>query len=268
MIWINSSNIDVIIISWWGQNSHEDSIAQNILDVALNYKIKVSFHIEPYNGRTANTIKNDIQYIYKTYGNHPAFLKQVRSTKWGTNSSPRAVFYIFDSLKIDDNSWAHMIDSISLTSFDGIIMGQTTDLSRIDTSHFDGLYTYDAFNINGSIFKDISDGIKTKNSIFSASVGPGYIDIRAVPHSNRNKSRQNGDTYDSMWQYAIDAQVEWISITSFNEWHEGSQIEPAIIKSIQQYQYINYEHAYGKIGDQAQTAYLDRTKYWIHLYQQ
>jgi hypothetical protein len=267
MIWISSSNIGVIVISWWGRNSREDSLIPYILDAANNYEIKVSFHIEPYSGRTANTVKNDIEYIYQTYGNHQAFFKQNRSTKWGTSSLSRGVFYIFDSLKIDDNSWLQMLDSIRSTSIDAIVLGQTTDVSRIDRCHFDGLYTYDAFRIDGSIFKDISDGIKAKNSIFSASIGPGYIDVRADAGSNRNKSRHNEDTYDSMWKYAINAQVEWISITSFNEWHEGSQIEPAINKSIPQYQYMNYQEAYGYTPDQAPYAYLNRTKYWIHLYQ-
>ena len=266
MTWLRSTNIDIIITSWWGRNSRTDRVTRYVLDAARDHGIKVAFHIEPYKGRNAFSIKSDIEYIYINYGNHPAFLKESRSTKWGLNPMLRGVFYVFASLQIDDNSWAQVLDSIRFTSLDAIVLGQTTDISRIDTCHFDGLYSYDAYNYDGSIFKPISDGIKRKNSIFSASVGPGYVDTRAVSNSNRDKSRRNGATYDSMWQYAINAQVEWVSITSFNEWHEGSQIEPAIAKSIKGYQYMNYEGAYGKTGYQAQNAYLDRTNYWIRLY--
>lgn len=267
MSWLRSANVGIIITSWWGKGTHEDHLTQIILDGANTYGLKVAFHIEPYNGRTAESIKADIQYIYTSYGAHPAFYKIARSTKWGPSKTERGVFYIFESLKISDSSWAIMLNSIRGTASDAIVIGQTTDVSRIDSSHFDGLYTYDAYNIDGSIFKAVSDSLKNKNSIFSASVGPGYIDTRAVPGSARDKSRQNGNTYDSMWQYAINAQVEWVSITSFNEWHEGSQIEPAKVKSIGGYAYMNYEGAYGKSGADAENAYLDRTAYWIGRYE-
>lgn len=266
MVWLRSASVGIIVTSWWGQNSHEDRLTRDVLNAARDHGIQVAFHVEPYSGRSASSIKNDIDYIYKNYGGHPAFLKQSRSTKWGSSASPRGVFYVFESLNIDDRSWAHMLDSIRATASDAIVIGQTTDVSRIDTSHFDGLYTYDAYNINGSIFQAVSDSLKAKNSIFSASVGPGYVDTRAVPGSSREKPRRNGATYDSMWQYAINARVEWVSITSFNEWHEGSQIEPAISKSLPGYQYYDYEGAYGQTGSQAPRAYLDRTAYWVNLY--
>ncbi|CAF2991918.1 unnamed protein product [Rotaria socialis] len=267
MSWLRSANVGILVTSWWGKGTHEDHLTRNVLDAAREYGLEVAFHIEPYSGRSAASIKDDIQYIYTNYGTHPAFHKQVRSTKWGPSNIARGVFYIFESLKINDASWTQMLDSIRGTVLDSIVIGQTTDISRVDSSHFDGLYTYDAYNIDGSIFKAVSDGLKQKNSIFSASLGPGYVDTRAVPGSTRDKSRQNGNTYDSMWQYAINAQVEWVSITSFNEWHEGSQIEPAIVKSIGNYEYMNYEGAYGKTGSDAQNAYLNRTAYWINLYE-
>ena len=33
--------------------------------------------------------------------------------------------------------------------------------------------------------------------------------------------------YDNEWKAAIAAHARWVGITSFNEWHEGTQIEPA-----------------------------------------
>jgi hypothetical protein len=64
------------------------------------------------------------------------------------------------------------------------------------------------YAINDSVFKEMSYGCKQRNGIFSASVGPGYIDIRAVASSNRTKSCLNGETYDFMWQRALDAEIE------------------------------------------------------------
>ena len=77
--------------------------------------------------------------------------------------------------------------------------------------------------------------------LFIPSIGPGYIDTRIRPWNDRNtKDRENGQYYERMFEAAIAVNPELISITSFNEWHEGTQIEPAIPKSIDGYTYEDY----------------------------
>ncbi len=39
---------------------------------------------------------------------------------------------------------------------------------------------------------------------------------------------QNGDLYQEMWQDAMTSTANWILICTFNEWHEGTEIEPSI----------------------------------------
>jgi hypothetical protein len=62
-----------------------------------------------------------------------------------------------------------------------------------------------------------------------------------------------------MWQSAIRASPDVVTITSYNEWHEGTQIEPA---RRAMGPYLSYSGAWGLRGQQASRAYLDRT-YWI-----
>ena len=95
------------------------------------------------------------------------------------------------------------------------------------------------------------------------SVGPGYDATRATPDL-RTKSRRDGKTYDSMWTAAVQSSADGVTITSYNEWHEGTQIEPArprprtAATSI----YQDYGGAYGLVGKASENAYLDRTKFW------
>ena len=63
-----------------------------------------------------------------------------------------------------------------------------------------------------------------------------------------------------MWDRAIRAQPDIVTITSYNEWHEGTQIEPARAVGPP---YLSYEGAYGLNGKAAERAYLDRTAYWV-----
>jgi len=72
------------------------------------------------------------------------------------------------------------------------------------------------------------------------------------------RPRRNGATYDNLWTAALAARPDFITITSFNEWGEGTQIEPAA----QHRGYVSYDGAWGLVGTAAQTAYLTRTAYW------
>ena len=66
-----------------------------------------------------------------------------------------------------------------------------------------------------------------------------------------------------MWRAAIRARADVVTITSYNEWHEGTQIEPAVAVGRP---YDSYDGAYGLNGRAAQRAYLDRTAYWASRY--
>ena len=65
-----SAGIGVISVSWYPPQSRDpnavlfvDDLIPLILDIAAEYAIKVCFHIEPYEHRSALSVKRDIQYI-------------------------------------------------------------------------------------------------------------------------------------------------------------------------------------------------------------
>ena len=39
---------------------------------------------------------------------------------------------------------------------------------------------------------------------------------------------EGGETYRVLWQEAVAASPDYVLITSWNEWHEGSEIEPSV----------------------------------------
>jgi len=255
MAWIHQAGIGVIVYSWWGQSSRENQLASLVLQEADKQDVKVAWHMEPYTGRNAASVVADIKYIYDTYGSSPAFFKVSRATKYGNTNNPRGVFYVFESSggngAIPAVDWRTALDSLhSDATYNAIVIGQGSNACLIDgcdtttESHFDGLYTYDGLQVDGSGFANSNTQIKSRNSIFTPSVAPGYVASRATTDT-RVKARYDSMraipyTYDSMWDYAIKANTEWVSITSFNEWHEGSQIEPAVPKTISTYTYQDY----------------------------
>jgi hypothetical protein len=69
-----------------------------------------------------------------------------------------------------------------------------------------------------------------------------------------------------MWRAALLSGADNITITSFNEWHEGTQIEPAAAGRRARYRYLSYDGAWGLYGPKAQIAYLLRTRYWTDVF--
>ncbi|WP_405149853.1 discoidin domain-containing protein [Sphaerisporangium sp. NBC_01403] len=257
MRWIQQSGAGVIVFSWWGQGSYEDQLAAGVLATAARFGIKVAWHLEPYSGRTAASTVADINYINSKYGSSPAFYRD------GAHGN-RGAFYVFESLRITD--WT-ALDQVKSSS---IVLAQTTDTSKV--AHFGGMYTYDAIaGATAPGWKGASDFCKANGLVWAPSVGPGYIDDRAVPgNTTPTLARNNGATYDTEWQNALAAAnggpPSWVSVTSFNEWHEGSVLEPASSAPPAGFGYQTFNGAYGKTGAAAETAYLDRTRYWVEQF--
>ena len=65
--------------------------------------------------------------------------------------------------------------------------------------------------------------------IFIGTVMPGYDDTKVRPAPEGfARDRENGGYLAQTWQAAIDAGAQWVNLTSYNEWIEGSQIEPSV----------------------------------------
>jgi len=61
---------------------------------------------------------------------------------------------------------------------------------------------------------------------FFLTVVPGYDD-RKVRQPGLFRDREGGDMYSRLWKTAIDLGADSVLITSWNEWHEGTEIEPS-----------------------------------------
>jgi putative SOS response-associated peptidase YedK len=65
--------------------------------------------------------------------------------------------------------------------------------------------------------------------LFCATVIPGFDDTRGPGRTapRPTVARFDGATYTTLWDAAIRHDADWVVVTSFNEWHEGSEIEPS-----------------------------------------
>ena len=196
------------------------------------------------------------------YGNHPAFYRK----------DGKPLFFIYDSYLIEPSEWEKLLSpggsiTIRNTAYDALMIGLWTSSPTVQrpfilNAHFDGFYTYFAatgftYGSTPTNWVSMQKWAKENGKIFIPSVGPGYIDTRIRPwNGSVIRNRTDGQYYDAMYRKAIEAGVSAISITSFNEWHEGSQIEPAVPYTSSEFTYLDYEN-------REPDYYLTRTAYWV-----
>jgi glycoprotein endo-alpha-1,2-mannosidase len=233
--WLRGAGVGVIISSWWGQGTREDKAVPLLLDIGQRYGIKVAFHIEPYGGRTADRLLQDIRYLYRQYGDHPAFFRSAAASRWSQEGVSKGLFFVwaigvpdFDNPAVGPDYWQEAVDAIHGLPDGGLVIANTTESNWIDGGHFDGLYNYATLNLGESGGFSWARGLPP-DAWYVPSVLPGFSAKRIAYPEEDYVPRLAGATYAEQWRQALDTGVEpaLVTITSFNEWHEGSQIEPA-----------------------------------------
>ncbi|CAE7463740.1 Maneal [Symbiodinium natans] len=242
------AGVDSAMCSWWGRKdwtgkrddadsgANTDELIPSVLQAAEQAGVFVSFHIEPYGGRSPQTFLDDLAYIVREYGRHPAIWRE------GPNKLP--LFWLYDvsaqhSMQ-DVAAWKMALDSVRDTELDGVFLclwigngGGREDLRFVQDGGFDGAYTYFAAEgftpgSNTKSWKDTAARLKKVGKLFVPSVGPGYDDTRVRPWNSHNiRERKGGEYYNRMWSAAVGSRPHAVSVTSYNEWGEGTQIEPA-----------------------------------------
>lgn len=234
--WLREAGVGVIITSWWGQGSNEDQAVPVLLDVGQRYGIRVAFCIEPYRGRTADRLVDDVRYIYSRYGDHPAFFRSTASSRWSPDGRPKGLFFVWsiglpghDGPAVEAGYWREAVDAIHALPDGGLVIASTTKGDWVDGGHFDGLYNYATLKLGDGGFS-WGRGLPPE-AWYVPSVLPGFSARRVGYPEDLYVPRRDGDTYDGQWKEALDAGLEpaLVTITSFNEWHEGTQIEPAAV---------------------------------------
>jgi Glycosyl hydrolase family 99 len=268
MRWISQAGVDVLVYSWWGKEDPTNELVQRVFNAAADYGLKVSFLIEPYPDRTTRSICSDIEYLNRKFGNHPAFFRMSKKTAYSPHSEPRGVFFLYQP-EFPSQELKRLADQIHTTDNDSILLLQSTDADLTDTTHADGIFAYEAFQYVMHFYKGILETIKSKNGIFIPCVSPGFnvnrkLDQKVIPF----RSRRLGETYDKWWKNTLATDPEFVGIISFNEWHEGTQIEPAVRAPQVPGRYYSYEKSYGKTGELAQQSYMQRTQRWIEIFRQ
>ncbi|SDY93606.1 glycoprotein endo-alpha-1,2-mannosidase [Lysobacter sp. yr284] len=260
-----SARIGILAVTWLGSDDPSFRSVPLLLDAARRHGLKICFQIEPRARTTALAARDSIREIVQRFGAHPAFYRDPRTR--------RPLFFVYDSYVIPAADWARVLapggaDTIRGSEHDADVLGLWVGADEhafFEQSGFDGFYTYFAsrgfsYGATPEHWPALQRWARERGKLFVPSVGPGYIDTRVRPWNAKNsKDRDGGRYYDAMFRAAIDSGAPFIGITSFNEWHEGTQIEPATTFRHRAFDYLDY-------APRAPDYYLKRTGYWLKRY--
>ena len=229
--WAKRAGIDTLIVSWWGHGDYTDRAMQTILDVCGSHGLSACIYYETVpSSQTAETAAQDILKVLRKYGGHPAYLR----------IGDDAVVFVYGRAlqEIGLTGW---LKAVGIMNRRMLVVGLKVigdQFSYGAARVFDGLHTY---NTAGSLqgmtpdevrkwapgtyraWVELADGA---GKISTLTVIPGYDDTK-IRKPGLAVKRFDGELYRAQWDAAIEADPHWVLITSFNEWHEGSEIEPS-----------------------------------------
>jgi len=232
---IARAGVDEVVSSWWGRDSREDARLPEVIQAAKRFHLRVGVQLEPYPDRSVASVGADIVYL-RSLG--------IRDV------------YVYRSNDFQPDAWWPVTRQPNGMR----LLAQTNRVGFAARGGFAGFYTYDILLYDGAKFGRLCQQARSLGILCGPSVGPGY-QARAATGDLRVKPRLEGATYDSMWRAADAAGADIVTITSYNEWSEGTQIEAAGRGG----RYQSYDGAYGLHGRAAGRAYISRTRYWTDL---
>ena len=262
-----------VVLSWWGRPDEEgthdtqgvntDSIVESVVKAAADVEgIYVGFHLEPYAGRNAKKVAQDVRYLQHRFRDF--------STTLLMDNRQRVVFYIYDSYHVASSDWKRELKDLrDEACFVGLVLDRK-GLTHVVNSAFDAGYTYfasDGFSFGSSTsnWNHISTMLHKHDVAFVPSVGAGYDDSSIRPWNFRNtKNREDGVYYERMFHAAITSNPDAISITSYNEWGEGTQIESASPRRVLSSDQVKLKnpHLLNEQGDRVYASYKEENPYF------
>ncbi|MFX1535364.1 MAG: hypothetical protein ACFFDI_14155, partial [Promethearchaeota archaeon] len=225
-----AAGIDAFISSWWGINTFEDRALNILLNQAAvsNFSVTIYFETAPYWNLNENTAYTEIlealRYIYDNYATHPAFY----NAELGTKTEPLIFIYVAGAWSVE--FWQNITNQLRTEGKEMLFQGDTQDSTYLNA--FDGIHVYaplfipdlEEYYTTGFISTRLFENHTGDPKMFAATIGPGFDSSEIYPGSDII-DRENGDLFDNLWNWSTSIGADAILITSFNEWHEGSEVE-------------------------------------------
>lgn len=216
--WAKSAGIDGFVVSWWDVGWYEDDVLLKMREVFDEEDFDYCIYYERTDG-VAET-KSHFRYIKNNFISDDNYIRV----------EDKPVLFIFEralySLSVDE--WRDCLEYCGEElGTELFTIEDRWELERLPL--FDGMHSYFPYHLQrdeiSENYRYFSSFCHYNGKVFVATVSPGIQDWRNK-YPFRQK-REDGEYYKDIWRASIESGADWVVITSFNEWHEGTEIEPS-----------------------------------------
>ena len=223
------AGIDAFVVSWLGprvDNNQTETNFRAMLDeaAARGFRLAVDFEVTSQFLGNAGEVQAALATLLATHAQHPAYLR----------SDGKPVIFFWRQQRFSIETWAAIRAAVD-PGHNSVWIEEGTDVSPL--SVFDGHHLYSVTWANRTDMSYTANKfarlVRGKAAalgapkVYVATVMPGYDDRKTGRGSAFAVGREDGGYYERSWQAAIGSSPDWIVITSFNEWPEGTYIEPS-----------------------------------------
>lgn len=194
------AGIQAGIASWWDPGSVTDTHVAELLEAAAatSFRWALYYELESVGDPTVQQIEDDLAYILEKYAHHRGYLKVDR----------RPVIFVYS----DDADAAASVDRWTTAN-----AGRFYDVLKV----FEGFR--DVPNQPDSWHQYAPASAAESHLPYSYAISPGFWKAdEPAPRLDRDPARFQQNVTDM-----VASGAQWQLITTFNEWGEGTAIEPS-----------------------------------------
>jgi hypothetical protein len=226
--WAKQAGIDAFVQSWYGpqvENNQTETNFAVLLDVAGNQGFSAAVDLEvtsPFLHSQGDVVAA-LQHLLTVHANHPAYLRV----------GGKPVVFFWRQTRFSVETWYSIRNQVD-PNRTSIWITEGVDLDYLGP--FDGNHLYSVAwdtEPEGTLIRwgqRIRDWVVQNGTArhWVATVMPGYDDRVTGRPDAFVRDRAGGAYYRRCWEGAIQSGADWVILTSFNEWMEGTQIEPSV----------------------------------------
>ena len=226
-----ASGIDVLNVAWLGLRNPTDSNLAAMLPIAAahDFALTASFETDSPFLKSRQDVVQALKYVLGSYAARPGYLRY--------EGKPVIFFWRLGAVPLGGaatpvEAWKAVRAAVDPRG-DALWIGEGDRFEYLEV--FDGIYPYsvawspnvtETTGLYAARTRRQAERLGTAK-LWVATVMPGYDDHTTGRLDAFSRDREGGAFYDETWRAAVATQPDWVMIVSWNEWVEGSQIEPS-----------------------------------------
>jgi glycoprotein endo-alpha-1,2-mannosidase len=225
-----AAGLDGFAVSWWGRESDEARVLPLLFREARDAGLVLAPYYETGElwRRGAAGVARDLLALLERHEREPAWLR--------VGGAP--VVFLYAAHRLRPAAWDAVLGHLARAGRRLFLVAEAPRpewlAARPDwLARFDALHVYTPVHIlarDGDLaaaYRAFAALARQSGRPFVPAVAPGFDD-RAVRVPGTVVPRAGGATYARTWRAALATEPAWVLVSTWNEWHEGSEIEPSV----------------------------------------